>query len=173
MSSVAAPLMHKSPGNKPGLFHYFAICRKFRSEPPRTRTWNLEIKSLCRRSSSGCCRLQNSLKQAESKSSLLPDVSCCCFGLVSKLVSVTVSLTTARVREGPQNSLLYDCLWNSGAISAGLTLDQSVVGSNPSLPTSYYSCIVTTRQRVTRHPAGVPIRSRRNPALIGAERRWA
>ena len=88
---------------------FIAICRKFGSEPPRTRTWNLEIKSLCRRSSSGCWKLQNLLKQAESTSSSLPNVSHCCSGLVSKLVSVTVSLTTARVREGPQNSLLYDC----------------------------------------------------------------
>ena len=29
-----------------GLFGFTAIRRGFRSEPPRTRTWNLEIKSL-------------------------------------------------------------------------------------------------------------------------------
>src|SRR5918994_7760922 len=91
-------------------FRFPAICRHFLSEPPRTRTWNLEIKSLCRRSSSGCWKLQNLLKQAESTSSSLPNVSCCCSGLVSKLVSATVSLTTARVREGPQNTFLYHCL---------------------------------------------------------------
>ena len=27
-----------------GLFRFSGICRKKRSEPPRTRTWNLEIK---------------------------------------------------------------------------------------------------------------------------------
>ena len=30
------------------LRRFTGICRKFRSEPPRTRTWNLEIKSLSR-----------------------------------------------------------------------------------------------------------------------------
>jgi uncharacterized OsmC-like protein len=83
---------------------------EYRSEPPRTRTWNLEIKSLYRRVSDRCSRLQNPLKSAESTSSSLPNVSCCCSGLVSKLVSVTVSLATARVRQGPQNSFLYHCL---------------------------------------------------------------
>jgi len=29
-----------------GTLSFSAVCRKFRCEPPRTRTWNLEIKSL-------------------------------------------------------------------------------------------------------------------------------
>ena len=36
----------KSPGMISGSFDFPAFCRKKRSEPPRTRTWNLEIKSL-------------------------------------------------------------------------------------------------------------------------------
>ena len=42
-----------------GLLHpaYLAYLSSFISEPPKTRTWNLEIKSLCRRSSSGCWKL--------------------------------------------------------------------------------------------------------------------
>ena len=39
-------MMHKSPGSPPGLYGFPAICRYFSREPPRTRTWNLEIKSL-------------------------------------------------------------------------------------------------------------------------------
>jgi hypothetical protein len=36
----------KSLGSISGLLYFYAICRTFKSEPPRTRTWNLEIKSL-------------------------------------------------------------------------------------------------------------------------------
>ena len=94
-----------------GLLHpaYLAYLSSFISEPPKTRTWNLEIKSLCRRSSSGCWKLHNPLRLAEITASSLPNVSRCCSGLVLKLVSVTVSLTTARVREGLQNTLRYLC----------------------------------------------------------------
>ena len=107
-----------------GLLHpaYLAYLSSFISEPPKTRTWNLEIKSLCRRSSSGCWKLHNPLRLAEYTSSSLPNVSRCCSGLVSKLVSVTVSLTTARVREGLQNSLLYLCHRRVATLAAGLTL---------------------------------------------------
>src|SRR4028118_1599894 len=48
-SSVAAPLLHRGPEGVRGLSHFpriRLICRGLRSEPPRTRTWNLEIKSL-------------------------------------------------------------------------------------------------------------------------------
>ena len=61
VNSVAARLLHKSPGDEPGLFHFPDICRAFISEPPRTRTWNLEIKSLSRQVSGCCSGLQNSL----------------------------------------------------------------------------------------------------------------
>ena len=78
------------PWHCTGVVCFNAICRAFRSEPPRTRTWNLEIKSLCRHGSSSCWKLQNWLKQAEFIPSSLPNVSYCCSGLVSKLVSATV-----------------------------------------------------------------------------------
>ncbi len=38
----------KVPAGTPEFFRFPAICRYFSSEPPRTRTWNLEIKSLFR-----------------------------------------------------------------------------------------------------------------------------
>ena len=38
--------MHKSPDQSLGLLLFSAVCGTFSSEPPRTRTWNLEIKSL-------------------------------------------------------------------------------------------------------------------------------
>jgi hypothetical protein len=44
--SVSVKLVSRAPTHRQGLFHFPAICRRFRSEPPRTRTWNLEIKSL-------------------------------------------------------------------------------------------------------------------------------
>jgi hypothetical protein len=37
---------------------FIAICSRFVSEPPRTRTWNLEIKSLCKQISWCFPRLQ-------------------------------------------------------------------------------------------------------------------
>jgi hypothetical protein len=43
---------------------FSAVCGTFRSEPPRTRTWNLEIKSLRRRVSGRCSRLQSPLVHA-------------------------------------------------------------------------------------------------------------
>src|ERR671921_720399 len=113
------------PVSLPGLLSIlpiWLIYRELRSEPPRTRTWNLEIKSLCRRSSSGCWKLHNPLKLAESTSSSLPNVSRCCSGLVSKLVSATASLTTSRVREGLQNTLLYLCHRRGATLAATLTL---------------------------------------------------
>jgi hypothetical protein len=42
--------------------HIYLIYSGLRSEPPRTRTWNLEIKSLRRRVSGRCSRLQISCK---------------------------------------------------------------------------------------------------------------
>jgi len=38
----------KVPAGTPEFFRFLAICRYFSSEPLRTRTWNLEIKSLKR-----------------------------------------------------------------------------------------------------------------------------
>ena len=95
---------------------------EYRSEPPRTPTWNLEIRSLCRRGPSGCWKLQNPLKLAEATSTSLPNVSRCCSGLVSKLVSITVSLTTSRISEGLQNTLLYLCHRREATLAARLTL---------------------------------------------------
>ena len=47
---LRVPLMHRcrkeTPEGARSLFHFSTICRKKESEPPRTRTWNLEIKSL-------------------------------------------------------------------------------------------------------------------------------
>jgi hypothetical protein len=43
---VSVKLVSKAPVRAPGLFHFSPICRIKESEPPRTRTWNLEIKSL-------------------------------------------------------------------------------------------------------------------------------
>ena len=44
--SDSVKLVSKFPLSSAGIFYFPTICRHFRSEPPRTRTWNLEIKSL-------------------------------------------------------------------------------------------------------------------------------
>ena len=54
MAYHAKGLMGKASARTPGLLRFLTICSAFTSEPPRTRTWNLEIKSLCRWVS-GCC----------------------------------------------------------------------------------------------------------------------
>jgi integrase len=46
LAPIAAPLLLQAPTRRSGPFPFPAICRSFRNEPPRTRTWNLEIKSL-------------------------------------------------------------------------------------------------------------------------------
>jgi hypothetical protein len=45
---VSVKSVSKAPAIPTGLSLLPIICREFRSEPPRTRTWNLEIKSLFR-----------------------------------------------------------------------------------------------------------------------------
>ena len=58
---------------------------------------------------------------------MLPYVSRRCAGLVSKLVSVTVSLTTARVREGL--SILFSIIGLRGVdtIAAEMTLVDQLI----------------------------------------------
>jgi hypothetical protein len=53
------------------------------SEPPRTRTWNLEIKSLCRGGSARFRGLQIWLGYAESYDTVFRGVSDCSVRLVS------------------------------------------------------------------------------------------
>ena len=43
---VSVKLVSNSFSVAPAHLDFLAICSGFRSEPPRTRTWNLEIKSL-------------------------------------------------------------------------------------------------------------------------------
>jgi hypothetical protein len=43
---LSVKLVSNSLGVMLRLYHFPAVCRKKGSEPPRTRTWNLEIKSL-------------------------------------------------------------------------------------------------------------------------------
>jgi hypothetical protein len=47
-SWVNVKLVSKTSVGTPEPLRSPAVCRAFFSEPPRTRTWNLEIKSLCR-----------------------------------------------------------------------------------------------------------------------------
>src|SRR3712207_6735592 len=46
--SVSVKLVSTSLTHPPALFGFSGICRKKESEPPRTRTWNLEIKRTLR-----------------------------------------------------------------------------------------------------------------------------
>jgi hypothetical protein len=43
---VSVKLMSWSSSTKRALSGFTAVCRKKESEPPRTRTWNLEIKRI-------------------------------------------------------------------------------------------------------------------------------
>ena len=120
---IMTDLVERAPASWLRFCPFTSICRHCLSEPPRTRTWNLEIKSLFRRSSSGCWRFQNPLKLAGSAHHRFPTVSRCCSGLVSKLVSATASLAAARVREGSQDSASTTAYRRGGAMAARLTLD--------------------------------------------------
>jgi hypothetical protein len=48
LTCISVKLVSKASAGPPKPLRFPAVCRTFLSEPPRTRTWNLEIKSLSR-----------------------------------------------------------------------------------------------------------------------------